>query len=212
MENPLLSTFDTPYQSIPFSKIKSEHYIPALEENIKNALQKIDKIAQHSAPPNFENTIEALQNVGELLERNSSILFNLNSAETSNAIQKVTQKASPLLTKYQNDVRLNQSLFDRIRTIYENRETENLSFEQHTLLEKEYKGFARNGALLNDDEKDILREIDTEKAQLSLSFGENVLNDSQNFELQITDESKLKGLPNLVKEMAAETSKSKDKK
>ncbi len=189
MENPLLSTFDTPYQSIPFSKIKSEHYIPALEENIKNALKKIDKITQNSAVPNFENTIEALQNVGELLERNSSILFNLNSAETSNAIQEVTQKASPLLTKYQNDVRLNQSLFDRIKTTYENRETENLSFEQLTLLEKEYKGFVRNGALLNDDEKDILREIDTEKAQLSLSFGENVLNDSQNFELQITSTS-----------------------
>tara|TARA_A100001011_G_scaffold387610_1_gene465702 strand:- start:1061 stop:3082 length:2022 start_codon:yes stop_codon:yes gene_type:complete len=212
LENPLLSTFDTPYQSIPFSKIKSEHYIPALEENIKNALKKIDKITQNSAVPNFENTIEALQNVGELLERNSSILFNLNSAETSNAIQEVTQKASPLLTKYQNDVRLNQSLFDRIKTTYENRETENLSFEQLTLLEKEYKGFVRNGALLNDDEKDILREIDTEKAQLSLSFGENVLNDSQNFELQITDESKLKGLPDQVKEMAAETAKSKDKK
>ena len=139
MENPLLSPFDTPYQSIPFSKIRPEHYIPALEENIQNALQNIEKVVQQSATPSFENTIETLQNVGELLERNSSILFNLNSAETSEAIQEVTQKASPLLTKFQNDVRLNQSLFDRIRTIYENRKAENLSLEQLTLLEKEYK-------------------------------------------------------------------------
>ena len=211
MENPLLSPFDTPYQSIPFSKIRPEHYIPALEENIQNALQNIEKVVQQSATPSFENTIETLQNVGELLERNSSILFNLNSAETSEAIQEVTRKASPLLTKFQNDVRLNQSLFDRIRTIYENRKAENLSLEQLTLLEKEYKGFVRNGALLNYDEKDILREIDTEKAQLSLSFGENILAESHSFELQITDETKLKGLPDQVKEMAAETAKSKDK-
>ena len=95
MENPLLSQFDKPYQSIPFSKIKPEHYIPALAENIKNALQKIDNIAQQAAPPSFKNTIYALENVGELLERNSAILFNLNSAETSEAIQEVTQKASP---------------------------------------------------------------------------------------------------------------------
>ena len=119
MENPLLSKFDTPYQSIPFSKIKPEHYIPALAENIENALQKIDNIAQQAAPPSFKNTIYALQNVGELLERNSAILFNLNSAETSEAIQEVTQKASPLLTKFQNDVRLNQTLFERIKMIYE---------------------------------------------------------------------------------------------
>ena len=211
MENPLLSQFDKPYQSIPFSKIKPEHYIPALAENIKNALQKIDNIAQQAAPPSFKNTIYALQNVGELLERNSVILFNINSAETSEAIQEVTQKASPLLTKFQNDVRLNQTLFERIKMIYENREAENLSVEQLTLLEKEYKGFARNGALLNDDEKDILREIDTEKAQLSLSFGENVLADTQAYELHITQECDLKGLPDQVKEMAAETAKSKDK-
>ncbi len=211
MENPLLHSFETPYKSIPFSKIKAEHYIPALKENIKNALQNIDKVAQQSAPPSFENTIEALQNAGNLLKRNSSILFNLNNAETSKAIQEVTQKTSPLLTKFQNDVRLNQNLFERIKTIYENREAENLSVEQLTLLKKEYKGFTRNGALLNDYEKDILREIDIEKAQLSLSFGENVLADSNSFEHHITDESQLKGLPDEVKEIAAETAKSKNK-
>ena len=211
MENSLLHPFDTPHQSIPFSTIRPEHFIPALKENIKNALAAIDEVVHQHAPPTFENTVEAMQNVGELLERNSSILFNLNSAETSDAIQEVTQQASPLLTQFQNDVRLNQALFERIKTIYENQEKENLSLEQQTLLEKEFKGFARNGALLAEDEKHILREIDTEKAQLGLTFGENVLSDTQAFELHITEEKELKGLPDQVKEMAAETAQSINK-
>lgn len=211
MENPLLKPFETPHQSIPFSSIRPEHFIPALEENIKNALEAIDAIVQQTTTPTFENTIEALENVGELLGRNSSILFNLNSAETSETLQSITQQASPLLTKFQNDVRLNQALFERIKTIYENQKQEKLSVEQQTLLEKEYKGFARNGALLGEAEKNRLREIDTEKAQLGLTFGENVLADTQAFELHITEEKELKGLPEQVKEMAAETAQSKDK-
>ena len=212
MDNPLLKVFETPYQSIPFSKIKVEYFIPAFKENIKNALEAIDKVAYQIAPPTFENTIEALQNSGELIERNSSILFNLNNAETSDAIQTTTQQASPLLTKFQNDVRLNQALFERIKTIYKNQEKEKLSAEQKTLLDKEYKGFVRNGALLNDDEKDILREIDTEMAKLSLTFGENVLADTHAYDLHITEEKDLEGLPVQTKEMAAETAKSKNKK
>ena len=211
MKNPLLKPFETPHQSIPFSSIRPEHFIPALEENIKNALEAIDAIVQQTPAPTFENTIEALENVGELLGRNSSILFNLNSAETSETLQSITQQASPLLTKFQNDVRLNQALFERIKTIYENQKQEKLSVEQQTLLEKEYKGFARNGALLGEEEKNRLREIDTEKAQLGLTFGENVLADTQAFELHITEEKELEGLPEQVKEMAAETAQSKDK-
>lgn len=211
MKNPLLYPFDTAHQSIPFSKIKPEHFIPALKENIKNALKRIDEVVEQADAPTFDNTVEALQNIGELLGRNSSILFNLNSAETSEALQKVTQEASPLLTQFQNDVRLNQGLFERIKTIYENRNKENLTVEQMTLLEKEYKGFARNGALLAEDEKDLLREIDTEKAQLSLTFGENVLADTHAFELHVTKEQDLEGLPDQVKEMAAETAQSKEK-
>ncbi len=150
MDNPLLEVFNTPYQSIPFSTIQPKHFIPALKENIKNALEVIDKVVRQTDPPTFENTIEAIQDSGELLERNSAILFNLNSAETSDVIQEVTQQASPLLTQFQNDVRLNQALFERIKAIYEDQDQANLSAEQKTLLEKEYKGFARNGALLND--------------------------------------------------------------
>jgi peptidyl-dipeptidase Dcp len=212
LKNPLLKSFDTPHRSTPFSSIQPEHFIPALKENIKNALEEIDEIVLQTAHPTFKNTLEAMQNIGELLERNSIILFNLNSADTSKAIQEVTQQASPLLTQFQNDVRLNQALFKRIRTIYENQEKENLTVEQQTLLEKEYKGFAKNGALLDENEKNLLREIDTEKAQLGLSFGENILADTQAFELHINDEKDLQGLPSQIKEMAAETAQSKDKK
>jgi peptidyl-dipeptidase Dcp len=155
--------------------------------------------------------MEPLQNTGALLERNSAILFNLNSAETSDAIQAVTQQAAPLLTKFQNDVRLNQALFERIKTIYNQRDSENLSNEQRTLLEKEYKAFVRNGALLSNDKKEMLREIDTEKAQLSLTFGEHILADTNNYQLHIKSEDDLKGLPDQVKEMAAEMAKSKNK-
>ncbi len=211
MKNPLLKSFDTPHQSIPFNNIQPEHFIPALKENIKNALVEIDEVVSQTTHPTFKNTVEALQNIGELLERNSSILFNLNSAATSEEIQEVTQQASPLLTQFQNDIRLNQALFERIKIIYENQDKENLTVEQQTLLEKEYKGFAKNGALLDENEKNILREIDTEKAQLGLTFGENVLADTQAFELHITDEKDLQGLPEQVKEMAAETAQSKDK-
>ena len=211
MENPLLSPFDTPYQSIPFSKIKSEHFIPALKKNIKRALKQIDELTQQTASPSFENTMEPLQNTGALLERNSAILFNLNSAETSDAIQAVTQQAAPLLTKFQNDIRLNQALFERIKTIYNQRDSENLSNEQRTLLEKEYKAFVRNGALLSNDKKEMLREIDKEKAQLSLTFGEHILADTNNYQLHIKSEDDLKGLPDQVKEMAAEMAKSKNK-
>ena len=211
MENPLLSVFDTPHESIPFSTIKTEHFIPALKKNIKNALEGIDKIVSQTAAPNFKNTIETMQNVGVLLERNSLILFNLNSAETSEAIQKITQRASQLLTQFQNDVRLNQALFERIKAVHEKKKQENLTVEQETLLEKEYKGFARNGALLQEDKKIKLREIDIEIAKLSLTFGENVLADTHAYELHITQEKDLKGLPNQVKEMARETAQSMEK-
>ena len=211
MENPLLGYFGTKHQSAPFTKIMPKHFIPAIEKDIQESLEAIDKITNQTSQPSFDNTIDALQNIGEFLERNSALLFNLNSAETTEEIQKITQQASPILTKFQNDVRLNQALFERIKTVYENRENENLTTEQLALLEKEFKGFTRNGALLSQDKKDILREIDTKKAQLSLRFGENVLADTNSFSLHVTEEKELKGIPDQVREMAADIAKSKNK-
>jgi peptidyl-dipeptidase Dcp len=211
LENPLLGYFGTKYESAPFTKIMPKHFIPAIEKNIQESIEAIDKITNQTSQPSFDNTIDALQNIGEFLERNSALLFNLNSAETTEEIQKITQQASPILTKFQNDVRLNQVLFERIKTVYENRENENLTTEQLALLEKEFKGFTRNGALLSQDKKDILREIDTKKAQLSLRFGENVLADTNSFSLHVTEKKELKGIPDQVREMAADIAKSKNK-
>jgi len=207
--NPLVKPFDTPFESAPFSVIRPEHFVPALQENIKTALEEIEAIVSQKAVPTFENTIEALEQSGSFIGRNSSLLFNLNSAETSEALQKVTQQAAPLLTQFQNDVRLNTALFQRIKEVYENQAAFELTTEQKTLLEKEYKGFVRNGALLDEQAKTSLRTIDTELAQLSLTFGEHVLADTQAYTLHITDSEKLKGLPEAVIEMAKSTAEQK---
>ena len=152
--------------------------------------------------PSFSNTIEKIENCGFLVGRNTSLLFNLNSAETNESLQRVAQKASPLLTKFQNDIRLNDDLFSRINFVYKNEDRNKLNKEQITLLEKEYKNFVRNGALLNKTDKEKLRNLDTQLAKLNLTFGENVLADTQSFELLIDDKKRLKGLPVSVIDMA----------
>ena len=147
-----------------------------------------------------------------MIGRNTSLLFNINSAETSEALQAVTQEAAPLLTKFQNDIRLNLKLFERIRYVFENEDQTKLNDEQRSLLNKEYKGFVRNGALLDDASKEKLRSIDTQLAQLSLSFGEHVLADTQAYHLHIDDEKHLKGLPTSAIEMAKTLATQKQKK
>jgi peptidyl-dipeptidase Dcp len=209
LSNPLLENFDTPFESAPFSKIKTEHFIPALKHSIDLALDEIDTVVKNTANPSFDNTLEALENCGNLIGRNSSLLFNLNSAETSDALQKVAQEAAPLLTAFQNDIRLNETLFKRIKFVYEKENRALLSPEQLTLLEKEYKGFVRNGALLDSNAKEKLRGIDTALAQLSLSFGEHVLADTQAYQLHIEKEEDLKGLPDNSKEMAQQLAEQK---
>lgn len=208
----MLKIFDSPYEATPFSKIQNEHFIPALEKSIVLALEEIAEITQQTETPNFENTLGALDACGKLVGRNSSILFNLNNAETSEELQGITQQAAPLLTQFQNDIRLNTTLFERIKTVYENEDREKLSPEQNTLLEKEYKSFVRNGALLSVEAKEELRTIDTELAQLSLRFGENVLADTQAFQLLLDKESDLDGLPESIREMAATLAKAQGKK
>jgi len=211
LKNILNSVFETQHQAAPFEQIQTTHFIPALELEISKTLEEIDHICSNPATPTFENTLEALEQSGEQLGIISGILFNLNSAETSNELQEVTQKAAPLLTKFQNDVRLNKVLFDRIKNIFDKKETLALDPEQLTLIEKEYKGFVRNGALLSAEDKDKLRLIDTELAQLSLSFGEHVLADTQAFELHLTDKKQLSGLPQTSITQAEALAKEKNK-
>ena len=212
MNNPLLTSFKTPFESAPFHQIKAHHFIPALESTISIALKEIEAVIHQKETPTFKNTIEALENCGTLIGRNSSLLFNINSAETNEELQKIAQDAAPLLTRFQNDIRLNKKLFKRINFLYKNDIKDSLTLEQLTLLEKEYKSFVRNGALLNDDEKEKLRVIDSKLAQLSLSFGEHVLADTQAYSLHIENESDLKGLPDNVIETAKDIAQEKGKK
>jgi len=209
--NPLLETFNTPHQTPPFSKIKNEHFKPAFEQAIELAKKEIDLITNNAESPSFENTVAALDYSGEILDRVSSIFFNLNSAETSDEIQQIAKEVSPLLAEFGNDVNLNEALFQRIKTVYENKESLDLTPEENTLLEKSYKSFVRNGANLNDADKETLRKIDVELAATSLNFGENVLAATNKYELHITDISDLDGLPEGAIEAAAMTAKQKNK-
>ena len=205
--NPLLEDFNT----APFSKISSTDYKPAIKKAIEICKQEIQTIVSNPETPNFQNTTEALEFTGQKLGRITSIFFNLNSAETSEAIQKIALEISPWLSEFKNDMILNSALFIKVKSVYDVRETLNLDPEQSMLLEKQYKGFSRNGANLNDEDKEKLRKIDTELSKLSLQFGENVLADSNAFKLHITDEKDLKGLPDGAKEAANLLAKNQNK-
>ena len=207
----LTQKFNTKHNTAPFSQIKIEDYQPAFEENIAKARAEIDAITNNAEAPTFENTIEALDYSGENLDRLSSIFFNLNSAETSDEMQKIAQDVSPLLTAFSNDIALNEKLFKRVKAVHEQKNKLNLSPEQGMLLDKKFKSFSRNGALLNEEDKLKLREIDTELAQLKLTFGENVLAETNNYELHITDPNEIIGLPDGSIEAAATLAKSKNK-
>ena len=205
--NPLLTPFDT----APFSQIKNAHFKPAFMQAMADARAEIDAITKNKAIPNFENTIEALEFAGQQLDRVSSVFFNLNSAETNDEIQQIAQEISPLLSEFSNDITLNTALFERVKSVYEQRDNEPLSVEQKTLLEKKYKSFSRNGANLPEDKKKRLREIDAELSKLKLKFGENVLAETNAYEKHITNESDLDGLPEGEKEAAAQLAQSKNK-
>ncbi|WP_396184546.1 M3 family metallopeptidase, partial [Flavobacterium sp.] len=205
----LTQNFETKHNTALFSQIKLDNYKPAFEEAIAKAKTEIDAIITNPETPTFENTIEALDFSGEALDRLSSIFFNLNSAETCDEMQKIAQEVSPLLTAFSNDISLNEDLFKRVKAVYDQKDKVTLTAEQATLLDKKFKGFSRNGALLAEADKLKLREIDTELAKLKLTYGENVLAETNNYQLYITNEADLKGLPEGTKEMAASLAKSK---
>ncbi len=205
MNNPLL----TPFETAPFSKIKNEHFSPAIHHFIAVTKTQINEISENKEAPTFKNTIEALDGTGIQLDRITSIFFNLNSAETNDEIQKIAQEISPALSDFKNDLLLNEKLFKKVKHVYENRTSLSLNKEQAMLLKKNYIGFTRNGANLSYKDKDKLREIDGKLSKLKLQFGENVLAETNKFYLQITNEKELSGLPDGVIEMAAQTAKEK---
>lgn len=210
--NILNHNFTTLYNTAPFSKICNKDFLPAFKKAIKNAKAEINVIENNIETPTFKNTIEALDFSGEQLDKISSIFFNLNSAETNDEVQKIAQKVSPLLTEFSNDITLNKDLFKRVKAVYDIKESLRLSKEQSTLLDKKYKSFSRNGANLPENKKQKLREIDKELSHLKLKFGENILAETNKFEMLITNQSDLSGLPDGVKEAAKQLAESKQKK
>lgn len=209
MNNPLLADFATPFDTAPFDKITPNHFLPAIKSAIAEAKEDINKIKEE-ALPTFENTIEALDGTGKRLGIIAGIFFNLNSAETNEEIQSLARKISPLLTEHGNDILLDQALFQRVAQVFEQKDQLELNAEQTTLLDKTYKSFVRNGAKLTGDKADQLRKIDQELAQTSLKFGENVLAETNKYVHFVDEESELEGLPEGIKEAAAQIAEEKE--
>lgn len=202
--NPFFSEFDTPFKTPPFDKIKEDHYLPAFMEGIKQQKEEIESIVNNTEPPSFENTLEALENTGALLTRVNYVFINMKLANTNEKLQNIAKEVAPLLSKHLDDIMLNEKLFEKIKTVYGQKDQLKLSVEQNTLLEKYYKDFVRGGANLDEEDKDRFRKINEELALLLLKFGENVLKENNAFELVIDKEEDLAGLPQSVIDGAAE--------
>lgn len=210
-KNPLLEDFHTPYQTPPFDQIRTAHYEPAFDQAISEAQNEIQAIAANPAAPDFENTIAALDLSGDRLAAVSSIFFNLNTACTNDEMQQVAQKVSPKLTEYNNSIYMNPQLFARVKQVYQNRDSTAFTPEQNTLLEKTWQAFINGGANLEGAAKERYKEISMELSQAGLKFDENILAETNDFNLQITDSAQLSGLPEGVIEMAAQAAKEKNK-
>lgn len=205
--NPLLSAFNTPFETTPFERINVEHYMPAFKEGMKKEMAEIDAIVSNPEEANFSNTIETLDSTGELLTKVSNVFYNLNSAHTNEELQSIAKEVVPLLSKHGDDIALNEKLFARIKSVYEKKENLELTAEQNMLLDKAYKAFIRGGANLNEEQKSKMREINKELSLLSLKFGENVLKETNAFEMVLESEDDLAGLPEAVALGAAEAAK-----
>lgn len=211
-KNPLLQNYDTPYGVPPFDKIKTEHYLPAFQVGIKQHQDEIDKIASNKSSPTFENTVAALDYSGELLKKVSYVFFNLYSTDSNEQMEAIAQQITPQLTEHNDNLYLNEALFKRIKTLYEQKDKLGLNPEQNRLLEKYYKNFVRNGAALNTEQKAQLREINKELSLAELQFGQNVLAETNAYQKWITDEKNLAGLPENVRQAAAEAAEQAGKK
>ncbi|MDR1595089.1 MAG: M3 family metallopeptidase [Prevotellaceae bacterium] len=209
--NPLLADWNTPFEAPPFEQIQNEHYLPAFRTAIKNAEAEIAAIVENSQKPDFDNTVVALELAGQQLKRISNVFFNLEAAETNDTLQAIAQEVSPLLTKYSNDLFLNERLFAKIREVKENVSKQSeLTGEQKMLLDETFANFVRNGANLSEQDKQQFREISEQLALLTLTFGQNVLAATNAYSMHITDEKDIKGLPEGIAGAAREEAKAKD--
>lgn len=207
--NPFFTEYNTPYEVPPFHLIKNEHFKPAILEGIKQQQSEIDAIVKNPKAPTFENTILAMEKSGELLSKASTVFYNLNSANTNDEIQAIARELAPEMSAHSDNINLNEGLFQRIKTIWNQKNM--LNKEEAKLLEKTYKRFVRSGANLNTKEKEKLRGINGELSLLTLNFGQNILAETNKFELVIDSKEDLKGLSQELIEAAAETAKAKGK-
>lgn len=209
MENPLLTESKAPFGAPEFDKIKTEHYLPAFEEGIKEGKAEIDAIVANPDEPTFENTIEAMEHAGSKLNKVGGIFFNLMEAHTSDEMQAIAEQVSPMLTEYSMYVSLNAPLFERVKAVYEKRNELGLDKDQMILLEDNYKGFVRGGANLSEEDKALYSKWAEELSLATLQFSKNVLAATNAYTLHITDSTDLAGLPEYAKVMGAETAKEK---
>lgn len=210
-ENPFFKPYDTPYGTPPFDKIKIEHYEPAFDEAIRQHKVEIETIAANPFAPTFQNTIAAMEYSGEMLNRVSGVFFNLLSAESNDEMMMISQRLSPKLSEHSNNINLNEKLFARVKTVYDNRLTSGLLPEQIRLVEKYYEQFENSGATLSAEDKETYRKLSMELSKTTLDFGQNNLKETNRFEMLLTDEADLAGLPVSILEAAVAKARSKGK-
>ena len=209
--NPFLQAYDTPYNVPPFDKIKNEHFKPAILEGIKRHEAEINAIANAAAEPTFDNTILAMENAGELLSNVNVVFSNLNSANTNKEIQNIAKETAPNLSAHRDNIYLNEKLFARVKALWDKKETLGLNLEQAKILDNSYKDFVRSGANLSDSDKAILRKINGELSLASLKYGQNILAETNKYELVVDSKKDLAGLPQGLIDAAAADAKAKGK-
>ena len=206
-QNPFFSTYTTPFGVPPFAQIKNEHFEPAFMEGMNRQAAEIAAITAQKEVPTFANTILALENSGDLMDRVGTVFFNFNNANTNDGLQKIAQILSPKLSKHRDDIQLNAELFKRVKTVYDRRNNLKMTGEQKMLLEKTYKGFVRSGAALSAEKQERMRKINAEMSLLTLKFGQNLLAENNNYTLVIEKPEDLSGLPTSLIAAAADDAK-----
>lgn len=207
MNNPLLNKYNTAYEVPPFNEIKISHYLPGFKDALEEAKNEVEKIIKSKDKPTFENTIIALDKVGRRLDSITYIIFNLNSASTSDEIQNISEEISPLLTEFSNNIYMDENLFKKVESISDT--SNDLTEEDKTLIKETKKSFIKGGAGLDKEKKDRLRDVNSQISVLNIKFNQNVLKENNSFYLHITDIKDLKGLPNWLIETAVTNAKEK---
>lgn len=205
--NPFFVEYGTPFEVPPFDLIQNKDYLPAFEAGMNQQSDEVALIINRDEEPTFENVIVALDQSGELLDKVSSVFFNLSSANTNDSIKAIAKEVAPLLAQHRDNIALNEDLFKKVKAVYEKRDELELNPEQAMLLKETYEGFVRGGANLQGEAKERYREINKELSVLTVEFGENLLNETNAYQLVIKDKSDLSGLPDFVVDMGAADAK-----